>query len=213
MWYIFRHGETFRNVKKDMIQGHSKNIFLTLNGALQAHINGKKLKKQDEDFSNYRIVCSPLERTINTCQIIMDEIGRGDNPEYEELIMERSQGIFNGMLKRDIKEKYDVEYTESRDNLWNYKADGYENYRIIFLKVTEFIEKYKNDKNLIVVAHEGVNNSLMYLLKKKNEVGDLKKWIDNLSDEEGNNIAKEVKSNVFDQNYFFSWDGEKFEKI
>ena len=45
MWYIFRHGETFQNVKRDMVMGHTKNIFLTFNGVLQTHLNGLKLSK------------------------------------------------------------------------------------------------------------------------------------------------------------------------
>lgn len=213
MWYIIRHGETFVNVKKSIVQGHTKNIFLTFNGILQAYVNGTKLRNTKEDFTKYRIICSPLERAINTCQIIMDEIDRNGNPEYEELMMERCQGIFDGIMRDKISEIYPEEFKITKENPWNCEFEGYENYKTIFKKINNFIDKYKNEKNLIIVAHEGTNQCLMYLLQKKENKDILSKWIDSLSDEDGSKIIKEIKKIDFDQNYFYSWDGTNMVKI
>ncbi len=213
MWYIFRHGETFANVNKNIIQGHMKNVFLTFNGALQAHINGQKLKKLEDNFDNYKIICSPLERAINTCQIIMNEININKMPDFEDLLLERSKGIFDGMLKIEAKKNYEKEYTLSKENLWSYDFGKIETYKVILLKLLKFYDKYKQNDKMIIVAHEGINNCLMYILKRKNEIENLEEWINNLSDEEGNKIAKEIKSVRFNQNYFYSWDGNKLEKI
>ena len=144
----------------------------------------------------------------------MDEIGRNENPEYDELLTERSQGFFDGMLKKEMDEKCAEEYAKSRSHPWSYVAEGYENYKIIFLKLLNFIEKYGKEEKLIIVAHAGIDNVLMYLLKRKKEIADWRKWINDLPDEEGDRIILEdVKTANFDQNYFYSWDGEKLEKI
>ena len=52
----------------------------------------------------------------------------------------------------------------------------------------------------------------MYLLKKSKEIDNLSTWISNLTDEEGNNLIYDLKCEVptFNQNYFYSWDGNNF---
>ncbi len=190
-----------------------KNVFLTFNGALQAHINGQKLKKLEDNFDDYKIVCSPLERAINTCQIIMNEININGTPEFDDLLKERSKGIFDGMLKAEAKKNYEKEYVLSKENLWSYDFGGIETYKVIILKLLKFCDKYKSNDKMIIVAHEGINNCLMYVLKKKNEIENFEEWINNLSDEEGNRVAKEIKAVRFNQNYFYSWNGENLIKI
>lgn len=189
-----------------------KNVFLTFNGALQAHINGQKLKKLEDNFDDFKILSSPLERALNTCQIILDEIGIKEDPEIEELLTERSKGVFDGMLKVDAKKNYEREYALSKENLWSYDFGGIETYKVILLKLLKFYDKYKNNDKMIVVAHEGINNCLMYILKNRNRIGNFEEWINGLDDEEGNKLAKEIKTK-FDQNYFYSWDGEELKMI
>ena len=215
MWYIFRHGETFQNVKRDMVMGHTKNIFLTFNGVLQTHLNGLKLSKTGEDFAQYKFICSPLERTIHTCQLLMDTIGlRFDILEKEKLLKERTKGIFDGLKKTYIEEKYPQELELMKKESWNQiVCEGYETHKMIFIKMAEFIEKYKNEENLVIVAHEGVCQSLMYLLEQSKNNTNLKQFVDNITDEEGNEIVKTMKKVAFNQNYFYSWDGDKLIKI
>jgi broad specificity phosphatase PhoE len=215
MWYIFRHGETFANLNKNMIKGYTKNIFLTFNGFLQAHVNGLKLKNTREDLTNYRVICSPLERAINTCRIIMDEIGRGDEqPEYEELVLERTQGIFDGIQKDKLKELFPKEYKIWKENPWSCEFEGYENYKTSLIIAAKVIEKYKNETNLIIVAHEGTFARLFYLLKNnRTNFNDTVKWIESLSTVESAELYEEIRLRRYDQNYFYSWNGQEFNII
>lgn len=207
MWYIFRHGETLYN-KNRITQGYVNDSFLTLNGVIQAHMNGVKLKQLEKntDFHNYKFVCTPLERTYHTCQLIMESLGIIDMlPTQEELIISRGKGTAE---KKESKEHKVIKY----ENVWNYEENNGETYKESYTRLAKFIEKYKNERNLIIVAHKGVNRNLMYLLKKSKEIDNLSTWISNLTDEEGNNLIYDLKCEVptFNQNYFYSWDGNNF---
>lgn len=68
--YFVRHGETEANVA-NIIAGGEYESPLTENGKSQAKKAGKKLKQKNIDA----IVCSPMERTIDTATIIAKEIG------------------------------------------------------------------------------------------------------------------------------------------
>lgn len=214
MWYIFRHGETFCNRNK-VKQGHSKNSFLTFEGAIQAHMNGLKLKNIDEDFLQYKFICTPLERTYHTCQLIIESLGLNILPIQDELIISRSRGKLERYHEEELKKNFPEEWKNIQNNLWSYEFEGYENYKNSCIRLVKFIEKYKNEKNLVIVAHKGVNRNLMYFLQKSKEESNLIDWINNLSDEEGNFIIKDLKNKTptFDQNYFYSWNGDKYEKI
>lgn len=215
MWYIFRHGETFYNRKK-VKQGHIKNSFLTFDGIVQSHVNGLKLRKLDKDFTDYKFICSPLERAYHTCKLVMSCVGRDDNPMVEDLVLSRCRGVAEGQSEDEFKNKYPEEWGKIQENLWGYKfGDKYESYRDLYMRLAIFIKKYENEKNVVVVAHKGLNRNLMYLLEKSVEESDLLSWVSCLSDEKGNLIIKELKNKVkdFNQNYFFSWNGKEFVKI
>lgn len=214
MWYIFRHGETFCNRNK-IKQGLMKNSFLTLNGIFQAHINGLKLKKLDDDFTDYKFLCSPLERTYHTCKLIMNCVGREDEPIVEDSILSRSRGRIEKYHEDEIKKNFPKEWEKIQQNIWGYRFEEYESYKDLYVRLAKFIKKYENEENVVIVAHKGLNRNLMYLLQKNIEVNDLLAWINNLSDEEGNFIIKDLKDKVksFDQNYFFSWNKKEFVRI
>ena len=216
MWYIFRHGETFRN-RNNIKQGHTKNSFLTLHGIIQAHMNGMKLKniETNTDFHNFKYICTPLERTYHTCQLIMEALGIDDIfPIQDELIISRCRGILEEKQDDEIEKLFPIECKNIKSNPWDYQFDKYESYRSSYLRLAKFIEKYREEKNLIIVAHKGVNRNLMYLLQKSKDIKNLVNWVENLSNEEGNKLVIDLKNKVpnFDQNYFYSWDGIEYKK-
>jgi hypothetical protein len=79
--------------------------------------------------------------------------------------------------------------------------------------MADFIEKYKNEENLVIVSHEGVCQSLMYLLEKSKNNTNLIQFVNDITDEEGNEIVRTMKKVAFNQNYFYSWDGNELIKI
>ncbi len=215
MWYIFRHGETFKN-KSKIKQGHTKYSFLTFEGVLQVHMNGLKLKDLEENFSDYKFLCSPLERTYHSCQLIIESLGLKDtSPIVEDFILSRNRGKIETYKEKELEEFFPEETKKIKENIWGYKFEGYESYKDFYLRLAQFIKKYENEKNLVIVAHKGLNRNLMYLIKKNTEVENLIEWINNLSDEEGSSLINDLSNKVktFDQNYFYSWDGNEFIKI
>ena len=109
MWYIFRHGETFDNLRKDRVMGHTKHIYLTYNGILQTYLNGLKLLKTKEDFTNYRFICSPLERADHTCQLLLDTIGLRFDKKEQEYLLSIKNGLFlkgDGSLRKEFYDAY-----------------------------------------------------------------------------------------------------------
>ncbi len=68
--YFVRHGETQANVDQ-IIAGGEFESPLTENGKRQAKSAGQKLKDKKIEI----IVCSPMQRTIDTARIIAKEIG------------------------------------------------------------------------------------------------------------------------------------------
>ena len=207
MWYIFRHGETTYN-KHKIVQGYVRDSFLTLAGATQAHMNGIKLRQLEPntDFHNYKFICTPLERTYHTCQLIMESLGIMDMfPTIEESLISRDKGT----AERTEGEKNKVPKLEKT---WNFEANGGETYKETYIRISQFIEKHKNEQNVVIVAHKGVNRNLMYLLKKSMEVENLLEWILSLTDEEGDKLIYDLKCTVsaFNQNYFSAWDGKTY---
>lgn len=188
MWFIIRHGETLHNVKK-IIQGHCASL-LTLRGIVQIKSIGHRLQNTKEDFKNYKLISSPMIRARNTMQIIQ-EILEITNMSYieEELIAEINTGLATNMSEKEAKEKY-----HSILNVDHYLKKQYpegESNNQVYDRVLKFFDKYKNEKNLIIVTHSGVARCFRnHMLGRKREN------IDNI---------------LSNQNYFLSWDKNKLE--
>lgn len=214
MWYIIRHGKTFYN--ENNIQQGTINSYLSIEGVVQAQSIGFKLKEIEKNFNKFKFISSPLARTFHTCQIIKEVLGINSLPENEILIRNRSKGVFENLPKKIIKILFSEEYRQLKENQWNFNIKGYENYRHLFMRVMKFIEKYKNEKNLVIVSHSGVNRVLIYSLILKNKIGKSfnLKYLENLSDSEGNKLVGGLnKIEYINQNYFISWNGKIADRI
>ncbi len=188
MWFIIRHGETLHNVKR-MVQGHCQSL-LTLKGINQIKSVGYRLQNTNEDFKNYKLITSPMIRTRNTTQILQEILGL-TNVKYieEDLIAEVDTGLATNMTEDEAKEKY--------SSFWNVncyldrKYPNGESNNQVYDRVLKFFDKYKNEKNLIIITHSGITRCFRnHILGRKREEIDL------------------VLSN---QNYFLAWDGNKLE--
>jgi len=198
MWYIIRHGQTLEN-RLNIQQGQTESL-LTLKGIIQAQSIGYRLLEQDENFSDYTFVSSPLARARHTLQIIMEILSVSNEKQavVEQLLINRNKGILQGVDKNKIKELFSEEFKKRESNQWTYKApNGGESKEESYLRVKKFIEKYKNQKNLIIVGHRNINWMIQEILKGSS-MNEIK-----------NNSNKKEKS----QNYFYCWNGEKITKI
>ena len=148
--YVVRHGETYANV--DGVYNGRIDDNLNAKGIAQAKSLISDMEKLDIDL----IICSPMKRTIQTCEIIninnIDVI-------YDERIIERDPGILGG---KKLSE-YD------REEFWNYysndNVNGLETVKALFDKISRFLNeiriKYKN-KNILLVTHSGVSRAIYF---------------------------------------------------
>lgn len=101
MLYFVRHGATDWNDnvnasgKKDPKCQGRVDLPLNENGIKQAELTAQSLKGKHFD----RVICSPLKRTRQTCDIIYD----GTTPvEIDERIIERDFGEFEGLTRTEF---------------------------------------------------------------------------------------------------------------
>lgn len=127
--YIVRHGQTDYNLNH-IIQGKS-NTKLNENGINQA----KKLKEEIDKLNIDLVICSPLIRTKETANILMQD--RSVKTIYDERILERGFGSIEG--------KSDKEYDAIKQ--WDYKLNydykGIEKIQDLFLRTKLFLDDIK----------------------------------------------------------------------
>ena len=164
MIYVIRHGQTDWNIT-GKTQG---SIETSLNevGIEQA----ESVKKELLDIKIDAIICSPRKRCIETAKIICSN---KDIPIIEMTeLEERGFGEFEGKHKN-----IDYDWVEFWDWNLNKKFDKAENVRDFYKRVSNIIEKIKNDyfgKNVIVVTHAGVCAMIYCYLNNLKPNGKLK---------------------------------------
>lgn len=143
---LTRHGQTEWNVE-GKVQGRV-DIVLNENGIKQAIETSKKLENEEIDL----IICSPLNRTKQTAEIIK---GNKNIPIIcDNGLIERDFGEFEGLNKAN----FDFEGFWSYKN--NYKYEKAENIEEFFNRIYNFLDRIKieySDKKILLVAHGGVS--------------------------------------------------------
>jgi len=154
---LVRHGQTIWN-KEGRFQGRL-NSPLTKKGELQAKENALKLKKNIEDFKNIKIFSSPLGRAKDTAYIICDELGiNRDRIIFDNRIIEFNYGIFEGQKREDMMKR--SEFRDREANKWSYRIENGESYVLVENRVKEFLDSIRDEKKVIIVAHEMVNRTI-----------------------------------------------------
>lgn len=184
-WFLCRHGETLMN-RKSIVQGRYASL-LTLKGIDQIKSIAYRILDHEKDFSNYKLICSPVVRTRQTMQIIQEILGITDKKVIEdELITETDTGDYTLLSWSYVKEKF-PNFESDR----HFQYPNGENKQDVYARIVKFYEKIKDEENLIVVSHGNVSRQLAYLRK-------------GLSQEEAIN-------DKMDQNHFYISNKDKFE--
>lgn len=191
---FIRHGQTIYN-KLGKIQG-SSNITLSDVGKQQAkdfRIDPNTI--YDIGFHSY------LSRSRDTLRIICDKLIFKPNFKLDNLIIERSYGIFEGLTDEEILSKYPKLYNAWKNNE-NTPIENSETIENVVQRIKRFISLIIscNYKNVIVVTHSGVLYAL-YKYISKTPLGERPKNItfDNCS----SNILKIIyDENTIDLKFF-----------
>jgi broad specificity phosphatase PhoE len=183
--YLVRHGETDWNLK-GFCQGSRNDISLNKLGKEQAIKTGKYLSEyRQKDVKFDLVLCSPLIRTRETCELICDKIGYDINKvKYMDELKENDKGLVCiGKSHTELrKDKFYNDYFNTRDNIGKikdpierelnyektmktvekkYEIEKEENLRKRIYKIINFIKK-TNKKKILIVTHGGY---ILYFLQ------------------------------------------------
>jgi probable phosphoglycerate mutase len=138
-----------------------KNSPLTLKGELQAKANAIKLRHNIINFDEVKIYASPLGRARETAFIICDELNiKREKIIFDKRIEEFDYGIFEGQLKSFCQTKYAIEFNAREADKWDYQIENGESYKIVTQRLKLWLNEVKNEKIVILIAHEMINRAL-----------------------------------------------------
>ena len=168
MIYFVRHGSTDWNDninsqgKKDPRCQGRVDIPLNANGVEEAKVTAEKLK----DVAFDRIICSPLTRAVQTCEIICKDKSQ---IEIDFRLIERDFGEFEGLSRHD----FDFHSFCNINNKKQYQ--NVEPLKDVKKRIYDFIEELKltPEKNVLIVSHGGVGCVFASYFKGIPEDGDL----------------------------------------
>jgi isoleucyl-tRNA synthetase len=148
-YYVMRHGEGEHNVAYVITSDKHKKYHLTENGREQAALTGLTLKDKHIDV----IFASPLTRTRETAEIVVEQMAFKDEVIVDERLREYDFGDLDGKNA----EEYHRFYNSVKEQLDKRLPNG-ENVRDVARRVSEFIynidAKYEG-KNILIVTHDG----------------------------------------------------------
>lgn len=156
-----RHGSTDWN-EAGKVQGRS-NVPLNDGGRNMA-------KKAIEEYKNVHfdvVYCSPLVRAKETAEIFLSN--RSLPLVFDDRLMEMSFGIYEGV--DNIRKMPDCPINTLFDNPEKYEGvPGGETFEQLFSRTGSFIKEViepdlKEGKNVLIIAHGGVNLSIIAQLK------------------------------------------------
>ncbi len=154
-----RHGQTEWNVE-GRAQGHLDSV-LTRQGRAQARAVGQRLKEVDIS----RLYSSDLGRARQTAELIAEHTGHDiiTNPRLRE----KSMGIFEGLTRPEMEEKYLEEVTRYFTGDPDYIAPHGESEQQFFERNAACFEELSashHGETILVVTHGGVLKNLFYFV-------------------------------------------------
>lgn len=164
-FYLVRHGETDWNAE-GRFQG-SIDIPLNARGFAQASRNGQTLRGEMKDPSVYAYHVSPLTRSRETLTRILAELGLDTQPvSIDQRLREISFGTWEGRTLAELEAEKPEEVAARYQDKWGFRPESGESYHDLTLRTKEWLDETlaSTDKDLVIVAHGGVNRALRGLL-------------------------------------------------
>lgn len=155
LWLV-RHGETEANVA-GLYSGHAPTP-LTERGIAQAQTLGTLLRNVPVD----NVLCSELERTRHTTQLILGdrEVPVRNMPELNEMFFGDWEMRHHRDLAREDAENYAV-WCNDWQNATPTNGEGFQAFSQRVERFIAQLADYKTCQNLLVVSHQGVLSVLI----------------------------------------------------
>lgn len=155
-----RHGETDWN-RAERFQGQ-QDIALNDIGRRQAARNGHALAGI-LDARDWRLVASPLGRTVETMRILLDAAGRaGERFETDAILREACYGAWEGLTLAEIAAHDPDGYKLREADKWGHVPPSGESYAMVSDRCASWLKRL--DGPTLMVAHGGVLRGLLHLL-------------------------------------------------
>ncbi len=155
--YLLRHGETEFNVE-GRYQGQ-RDSALTDRGRDQARAHGALLKTLIAEPESWRVVASPLGRTMATARTVCAELGLPDDAiETDGRLKEIAFGAWEGLTPAEIQARHPEAWAARCADRWHYIRPGGESFALLAARIGAFLRDVRGDT--IVVGHGGIGRVL-----------------------------------------------------
>lgn len=159
--YFIRHGETDWN-RVGRLQGQT-DVPLNANGRRQAARNGALLAEMADHIADCEFVASPLLRTRQTMQIVLDALGRSDEGYVtDERLKEMNFGRWEGLAWKELKVQDRAAYDARYKDPWAVAAPGGESYAELSARTEAWLRSLSGPT--VVVSHGGISRCLRGLV-------------------------------------------------
>ena len=164
--YYIRHGETDWN--EQMRYQGQKDIPLNEKGRGQACRNGRELARLLPDPNGTALFCSPMTRTRQTLDLVLDCAGWAETDWartviFEKRLIEFSFGDWEGWTLDEIREREPALYWKREEDKWSTMMPNGESYEMLAERVGLWLRAL--DRPAVVVAHGGVLRVLRHFLE------------------------------------------------
>ncbi len=152
-WHFIRHGEIDSNQKK-IYSGRSEEV-LTATGRRQVRSACRELSNYDIDA----IYCSPLIRTRQTADLIIDELNWKIPIHIDECFNELKMGPWEGMAESEVEKQFPEEWAIWNNSPANLSIEGRETLQELQSRVTKGmrnIEQNSDYNSVLVVTHVAI---------------------------------------------------------
>lgn len=148
MIYLVRHGETEFN-RERRLQGHVDSALTDL-GLRQAEAIAAQLAALIGDADGWRIVASPLGRTVRTAEIVARRLGLA-RIDVEPRLIELSWGEWDGRLRADLARACPA-FAASN---WAFDAPTGETYPAVRRRLAGWLDELppEGERRVIAVSH------------------------------------------------------------
>ena len=156
--FFVRHGETDWN-KIQRYQGQT-DIPLNDTGRAQAARNGRVLGELlGAAKERFDYVASPLERTVETMEIVRANMGLPPRPfETDPRLKEQNFGHWEGLIWSELPKLDPGGYAARLADTWNWTPRDGENYEMVRARVLPWLEAIARDT--VVVSHGNISRTI-----------------------------------------------------